>query len=401
MDIFDYQLNHSTPPSYYDLMRQLEQPSFRAKQLAQWLWVSKQSNYAHSYDDMTNLPADLRKQLEELAPLNRGVAECVQRSKDGTRKYLIRFADGVQVEAVGLPAFEPGHLGRRSSPANQGNDSDGSNGSGDNTDVLKRPKRLTVCLSTQAGCAMGCIFCATGKSGLIRDLTPGEIAEQVRIIGEDFKVRISNVVAMGQGEALQNYDATLAGLRILNAPESEGGFGIGARHITISTSGIIKGIKQLQAEPEQFTLAVSLHSAIQATRNLLMPGLKTQTLPQLKEALMDYFETTQRRPSLEYALVHKTNTTPEEIAALVHFARETRAHVNLIPLNETGSKFKMADNVETMHTAKVLRAEGIEATVRMRRGADIDAACGQLKQRLQAGHLIPKHRTEAKGSALT
>ena len=351
IDIFTFGLhpaaNGEALSSYADLMQQLKQPTFRAQQLAQWLWVHS----AQSYDDMSNLPVGLRQQLEEAAPLQRATAECVQHSKDGTRKYLIRFADGISVEAVGLPSLEAGS------------------------------KRLTVCLSTQAGCALACTFCATGRKGLVRNLFPGEIAEQVRIVEADFGQRVSNVVVMGQGEPFQNYDAALAGLRILNAAEDKGGFGIGARHITLSTAGIIKGIKRLAAEPEQFTLAVSLHSAIQETRDQMMPGLKSQTLPLLEAALVDYFEATGRRPSLEYALVHKVNTTPEEIVALIRFARKTKAHVNLIPLNPTASQLKAADNVEAMHTAKVLRAEGIETTLRKRRGADIDAACGQLKQR--------------------
>jgi len=350
IDIFAFGLysapNGDTAASYQTLMKQLGQPAFRAKQLAQWLWVRG----AQSYDDMSNLPAELRIQLADTAPLQRATVQQRQISKDGTRKYAIRFADGVSVEAVGLPSLK------------------------------MEDQRLTVCLSTQAGCAMACAFCETGRGGLIRNLTAGEIAEQARIVGADFEQRVSNVVVMGQGEPFHNYDATLTGLRILNASEDKGGFGIGARHITLSTAGIIKGIKSLASEPEQFTLAVSLHSAIQSTRDKLMPGLKAQTLALLETALIDYSETSNRRPSLEYALIHKTNTAPEEIVALIQFARKTKAHVNLIPLNPTSSQFKTADNVEAMHTAKVLRAEGIETTLRKRRGADIDAACGQLKQ---------------------
>jgi len=337
--------------SYSDLMTQLKQPSFRAGQLAQWLWVPKQGSRAKSYEDMNNLPLDLRAQLAEVAPLFRGEVTCIQRSKDGTRKYLIQLADGSNVEAVGLPALEAGS------------------------------QRLSVCVSSQAGCAMGCSFCATGQSGLVRSLSPGEIAEQVRIVSEDFGRRASSVVVMGQGEPFANYDASLAGLRILNASEGEGGFGIGARHITLSTAGIIKGIERLSQEPEQFTLAISLHSAIQKTRDKLMPGLKTQTLDKLEAVLIDYYEATHRRPSLEYALIHKVNTTPEEIVALLNFARKTKAHVNLIPLNPTQPYLKAADNVEAMHTAKVLRAEGIQTTLRKKRGSDINAACGQLAQK--------------------
>ncbi|MCL2403782.1 MAG: 23S rRNA (adenine(2503)-C(2))-methyltransferase RlmN [Coriobacteriia bacterium] len=374
-DIFAYGLTEAEAvPSYSELMKSLGQPSFRAKQLAQWLWVRG----ANSYADMTNLPATLRTQLEEVAPLQRAEVECVQHSKDGTRKYLLRFADGTCVEAVGLPS----------------------------TDT--ESQRLSVCLSSQAGCALACTFCATGRGGLSRSLLPGEIAEQLRVISADFGRRVSNVVVMGQGEPFQNYGAVLAGLRLLNADTDNGGFGIGARHITISTAGIIKGIDRLTAEPEQFTLAVSLHSAVQETRDKIMPGLKGQSLEKLGDSLVRYYKKTKRRPSLEYALIDKTNTSPSEVAALTNFAQKTKAHVNLIPLNEievaggacgdssqaqsraaasdrkahldSSTKLKSANQEETQSLARKLSAAGIQVTVRQKRGADIDAACGQLAQ---------------------
>ncbi|MCL2525855.1 MAG: 23S rRNA (adenine(2503)-C(2))-methyltransferase RlmN [Coriobacteriia bacterium] len=371
MNIFDYALKNSSTdsstndntspgtqvpaasalPTYGDLMSQLGQPSFRAKQLAAWLW----GECVHSYDEMTNLPADLRARLTELAPLVRGSIIARQQSKDGTRKYLIEFADGVSVEAVGLPA----------------------------TDASKR---LTVCISSQAGCAMGCSFCATGQGGLVRNLTPGELAEQVRIVAYDFELRASNVVVMGQGEPFRNYANTLAGLRIINAAPADGGLGIGARHITLSTAGIIKGIERLSHEPEQFTLAVSLHSAVQETRDRLMPGLASQPLDKLAVALADYFDRTQRRPSLEFAVIDGISATSSEIFALIDFAQKTQAHVNLIPLNsveelESNKGLKPASQLDTMHLANTLRSAGIKATVRRRRGADIAAACGQLAQK--------------------
>jgi len=374
----------SSVATYADLMKQLGQPAFRAKQLAQWLWVQR----AKSYDDMTNLPAQLRDQLKTTAPLKRALAEKILHSKDGTRKYLIRFADGTSVEAVGLPSSsdnDPSHT-------DTGADTNST-------------KRLTVCISTQAGCALGCIFCATGRSGLIRNLSAGEIAEQVRIVSEDFNMRASNVVVMGQGEPFQNYNATLAGLRILNASEAAGGFGIGARRITISTSGIVAGIRRLTDEPEQFTLAVSLHSAIQETRDKLMPGLASNNLNRLATALLDYWKATHRRPSLEYALIKDTNTSPEEITALTAFAQRTKAHVNLIPLNTieasknshhetrqtkssddadtnnpTSTNLKAATQTEATKLANTLKNAGIEATIRSERGTDIKAACGQLAQ---------------------
>lgn len=351
-DIFAYGLTETESiPSYADLMNTLNQPPYRAKQLAQWLWV----HGVNTYDDMVNLPASLRTQLTEVAPLHRATAQRVQHSTDATRKYLLRFTGNTHVEAVGLP---------------------GTN------------NRLTVCVSAQAGCALACTFCATGRGGLIRNLLPGEIAEQVRIVGADFNQRISNVVVMGQGEPFQNYNATLAALRIINTSENTGGLDIGARHITVSTSGIISGIKRFSTEPEQFTLAVSLHSAVQTTRNKLMPGLKSQPLDQLKHALRHYCQTAKRRPSLEYALIKNVNDSKAEIAALTEFARGTGAHINLIPLNEsttsdhsTNSKqpaLQPATQQATTTIAEILRSHGIETTVRKRRGADIAAACGQL-----------------------
>ena len=367
-DLFNYALHPSdsdggVPPTYRDLMSKLGQPAYRAEQLAQWLWVRG----AESYDDMSNLPAALRRQLAEVAPLPPVEIQEVQHSKDGTRKYLLRFADGVSVEAVGLP-------------------STGSTKDGDGA------QRLTVCISSQAGCAMACSFCATGRGGFKRNLLAGEIAKQVQLVGADFgqrvsnarvSTRVSNVVVMGQGEPFHNYDSVLAALRIINAPESKGGMNVGARHITLSTSGIIEGIKRFAEEPEQFTLAVSLHSAVQTTRDKIMPGLRAQPLKELNKALVEYFEKTGRRPSLEYTLIEGLNDSPFEAETLIAFAKETRAHVNLIPLNttEANSKLQASHQTEALDFARALLAERVSVTIRKRRGADIDAACGQLSQR--------------------
>jgi 23S rRNA (adenine2503-C2)-methyltransferase len=237
------------------LLSELGQPRFRTTQVLEWIWKKAVS----SYDEMTNVPHEVREALEERLPLLRPSIVGRQSAKDGTRKYLIEFADGALVEVVGLPHDD----------------------------------RLTVCASTQIGCAMGCTFCATGQSGLERDMTGAEIAETVALVSDDFGRRVSNVVMMGQGEPFANYEATREELRILNAPW---GFGIGARHLTVSTCGLIAGIERFANEPEQYTLAVSLHSAKQSTRDLLMPGLATQKLPALKDALVAYYEKTGRRP---------------------------------------------------------------------------------------------------------
>lgn len=323
----------------YSLVEGLGQPRFRAKQLVEWLWGKGVSSYA----DMTNLGKDLQVALADAAPLHRAFIAESQRSSDGTVKYLIEYADGALVEAVGLPS-----------------------GGG----------RLTVCMSTQVGCAMGCTFCATGKLGLSRNLSCGEMAEQVRLVGEDFGRRVSNVVVMGQGEPFANYDAMLAALRILNSPD---GFGIGARHITVSTAGLTAGIRRFGQEPEQFTLAVSLHSGLQTTRDRIMPGLSSQTIEELRDAIRDYSTSSGRRPSLEYAMVEGQSDIDSEIAALIYFTRSVGAHVNLIPINlVAGSSVRATSLARIREIAKAVEAAGIAVSVRSERGADIAAACGQL-----------------------
>lgn len=325
-----------------ELLGELGQPTFRAKQIESWVWEKGVS----SFDDMTNLPKALRSALAQTCTLG-GTTEVVcQQSSDGSRKYLLEYADGVTVECVGMPS---GH-------------------------------RLTVCASTQAGCGMGCAFCATGAAGLTRSLSTGEIYDQVMHVQDDFDMRVSGVVMMGQGEPFANYEATLGALRRLNSPN---GMGIGARHLTVSTCGLIPQITRFSKEPEQFTLAVSLHSAIQRTRDALMPGVKRYSLLRLYDAMGEYADRTGRRPTYEYALIKGVNDTDEELQYLVDFCRDTLCHVNLIQLNEVpGSRFQPASKRRAEDFVRRLGSVGVEATIRDSRGADIDAACGQLRQRL-------------------
>lgn len=324
---------------------ELRQPPYRARQLERWLYARGAASFA----EMTDLPLVLRGALEARYTLAPPALEARQVSADGTRKYLWRFADGTAVESVGIPAGE----------------------------------RLTVCFSTQAGCAMGCSFCATGRGGLVRGLLAGEMVEQVLLVGRDFGARVTNAVAMGQGEPFAVYGATLAALRFMNAAD---GLGIGARHLTVSTCGLLPGIRRFSTEPEQFTLAVSLHSAIQAVRDRLMPGVRGYPLRALRAALVDYTQTTGRRVTLEYALIAGENDTAEALAALDAFCRGLLCHVNLIPINPvagTGAQRSAAERVARF--AETLGAHGTEASVRAERGVDIDAACGQLTQRHAAG----------------
>jgi len=326
------------------LVTGLGQPAFRARQLQEWLW----NKGVVTFDQMTNVPKVLRAELAQRYSLGGVTQVACQTSSDGSRKYLLAFDDGVSVECVGMPSG----------------------------------RRLTVCASTQAGCAMGCAFCATGKAGFTRQLTAAQIVDQVQHVAHDFDRRVTGVVLMGQGEPFANYDATLEALRRLNSKE---GLGIGARHLTVSTCGLIPQIRKFSKEPEQFTLAVSLHSAVQSTRDALMPGVKRFSLLRLHDAMADYVERTGRRPSYEYALIKGINDSDAELEALCDFCRGTLAHVNLIPLNDVpSSPFKPADEGRIQRFARALESQGTEATVRVSRGQDIDAACGQLKQAHEA-----------------
>jgi 23S rRNA (adenine2503-C2)-methyltransferase len=226
---------------------------------------------------------------------------------------------------------------------------------------------------------MGCSFCATGASGFTRNLGPGEMVDQLAVVAEDFGARITNAVAMGQGEPFANYDSVLDALRLIN---DERALGIGARHLTVSTCGLVSGIERLAAEPEQFTLAVSLHSAVQSTRDRLMPGVRRITLVTLRSTLEDYVAATGRRPSLEYALVSGVNDTDEELSALLEFCRGLVVHVNLIPVNPVADAGMMRPGASRVRDfATRLSAAGVETSIRAERGTDIDAACGQLRQR--------------------
>lgn len=324
-----------------DLVKELGQPAFRAKQLNEWI----HDKNVCSFDEMTNLPAALREKLSERFSFNVPVELVKQVSKDGSCKYLLQFSDGVSVETVGMP----------------------------------NRNKLAVCISSQAGCAMGCSFCATGLAGLSRSLTAQEMVDQVLHVARDFGERVTSVVFMGQGEPFANFDATVQALRILNDPD---GLAIGARHLTVSTCGVIPGIRRFAELPEQFTLAISLHSAIQGTRNQLMPGVKKYTLLRLHEAIQLYVEKTGRRPTYEFAMIDGINDTNPEMQALVDFCAGTLCHVNLIQLNNIpDSPFRPSPIEKVESLQRRLTMHGVETTIRNSRGSDIDAACGQLKQR--------------------
>lgn len=324
-----------------EMLDSWDQAQFRKKQLFEWLYQKG----VRSFDEMTNLPLQLRDKLSESFSLTYPKIIDKQISQDKTRKYLLELSDGISIESVGMP-------------------------SGD---------KLSVCISSQAGCRVNCAFCATGKNGFTRNLTVGEIVDQVRVVGEDFGMRPSSVVVMGQGEGFLNYDNLLEALRIINDPN---GLNIGARHITVSTVGMIVGIDRLALEPEQFTLAISLHSAVQRTRDILLPGVQNFTLERLKKSILHYVECTSRRPSYEYALIKDFNDDEEHLNALINYTRGTMCHVNLIQLNKVeGSEFEPVSTKKALEFKEALQEVGVECTIRKSRGNDIDAACGQLKQR--------------------
>ncbi len=330
--------------SYNELINLLSQynvPKFRAKQLYEWLYL----HHVSTFDEMTNLPKALRDTLANDYSLSNSTIIDTQKSKDGTRKYLIQLEDGYLVETVGIPS---------------------QNG-----------QRLTVCFSTQVGCPMQCAFCATGKEGFTRNLLPGEICDQILLVQDDFQKRVTNIVGMGQGEPFLNYDNTLKALEIINDPKV---IGIGARHITLSTCGIIPKIHEFSNVKEQFTLAVSLHSAIQSTRDSLMPKVSQYNLEELKDSLVAYVEATGRRVTLEYAMMRGVNDTNEHLKALIAFCSGLLCHVNLIPLNEIPDSEYLPSTTETeKHWIDTLESHHIETTLRNSKGSDIAAACGQLK----------------------
>ena len=323
------------------IMKSLGQPSFRAKQLSQWLYKYNVS----SFDEMTNLPKSLRATLSEFFPLYS--PRIVQRlvSRDLTRKYLIEYHDGVLVETVAIPSHDG--------------------------------QRLTVCFSTQAGCPMGCAFCATGREGLTRSLSPGEIVDQVFVVQKDMEMSVTNLVGMGQGEPFLNYDNVLGALKIFNSPDH---FSIGARHITVSTCGIVPGINRFAMEKEQFTLAISLHAARQDVRDVLMPKVASFDLETLKSSLSSYTTITNRRITLEYIMLSGVNDTSDDLKALQIFCSDLLCHVNLIPLNKVEGSFLSPSSTRTIEYWKHHLCErGVETTVRESRGSDIQGACGQLK----------------------
>lgn len=323
-------------------------PKFRAKQIYEWI----HKHHCSSINDMSNVPLTLRTQLEGSFPPESTEILDRQVSADGTRKYVLRLSDGHLVETVGMPTFD-------------------RNGN---------IERLTVCVSSQVGCPMACAFCATGREGFTRNLTVAEIVRQVVLVQADFESRVSNVVVMGQGEPFLNYDEVITALKIMNSSDD---LNIGARHITLSTCGILDGIEKLSHEDEQFTLAISLHAAIQSTRDSLMPRVKNQPLSLLKKSLTDYLEATHRRISFEYLLIAGINDSEDDLKALIQFCSGLLCHINLLPMNAVeGATYQPVSHNTVEYWIQELGKHAIEVSMRKSRGSDIAGACGQLKNQL-------------------
>lgn len=316
-------------------------PAFRARQIHDWLYTKS----AQSYDAMSNVPKALREELTRLHPFGSPRLLSEQISHDKSRKFLLSFEDDFAIECVAL--FDK--------------------------------NRLTACISSQAGCPAGCLFCATGAAGFTTNLTPWQITEQVRYISFACKKRVSNVVFMGQGEPFFNTDAVFNALKKLN---SSNYFGIGARKITVSTCGVPSGIEKFSRLQEQFGLAISLHSANQTIRDTLMPGVSSYPLTELKKSLKRYQALTGRRITLEYLLIKDVNDSQKDAEELVAFCDSLKVYVNVLQLHETpASSLRPASYAAEKTFLSTLQHAGIESARRVSRGEDIDAACGQLAQK--------------------
>ena len=323
------------------VLKELGQPAFRAKQVYTWLHKG-----VRSYDEMTNLPKSLRDILAEKYPICAPQVVRKQESqKDGTIKYLWKLSDGNCVETV-LMRYHYGN---------------------------------TVCISTEVGCRMGCAFCASTLGGLVRKLEPFEMLDQVLFTQVDSGLPIGHIVLMGIGEPLDNFDNVMRFLELVNSSD---GMNISMRHISLSTCGLVPGIDKLAQKKLQLTLSVSLHAPTDEIRNTIMPVNKAYPTEELLQACRRYYETTGRRISFEYAMIHGVNDTEEHAKILLKRLKGMGAHMNLIPLNHVEeSPLKPSTRSAVMHFQKTLEDGGIPATVRRTLGGDIDASCGQLRRK--------------------
>ena len=322
-------------------LTKLEEKPFRAEQIFKWLFVDK----VKSFDEMTNLSLNLREKLKQNYDICNFEIVRKLESKDGTKKYLFGLSDGNAIESV-LMEY---HFGK------------------------------TVCVSSQIGCKMGCKFCASTGIPFVRNLTSGEIVEQILAIEQDIEDKISNVVFMGIGEPFDNYDNVINAIKILN---NQKGLNIGARHISISTSGVVPKIYTFADEKVQCTLSISLHSANNKTRSSMMPINNAYNIQELIKACKYYIEKTNKRISFEYALAKDNNDNQKDADELVELLQGMLCHVNLIPINKIeNGKYIKSSNENIIKFRDYLNSKGITATIRRELGSDIEAACGQLRRK--------------------
>ena len=325
-----------------EYMESIGEKKFRAKQIYEWF----HKHLALSLDEMNNVPKKLKEKIEQTQEIY-GVkpVDCFISKIDGTRKYLFELYDGNIIESV----------------------------------LMKYKHGNSVCISSQAGCRMGCKFCASTGIAFVRSLTSGEIVEQILAVEQDTNSRISNIVFMGIGEPLDNYDNVIKAIRIINDPK---GLNIGARHISVSTSGLVPKIYDLAKENIPCTLSISLHATSNEKRSKMMPVNNAYPIEELIKACKDYIKATNRRISFEYALAKDNNDNLEDAKELVKLLKGMLCHVNLIPINkiENGMYVK-STNENIIRFRDYLNDHGIVATIRRELGSDIDAACGQLRRK--------------------
>ncbi|MCR4781591.1 MAG: 23S rRNA (adenine(2503)-C(2))-methyltransferase RlmN [Lachnospiraceae bacterium] len=342
MDIRSLDLDELT-----EFIEGLGEKKFRAKQIYRWLHVSLVS----SYEEMRNIPKSLQEKLSEVAPLYSLKIYDLQVSKlDGTRKYLFELEDGNMIEAV----------------------------------LMKYKHGNSVCISSEVGCRMGCTFCASAIGGLIRQLSTGEMLDEIYRIQSEIGERVSNIVIMGTGEPLDNYDNVV---KFLHMVSDENGLNISQRNITLSTSGIVEGIYELAKENLSITLALSLHATTQERRARLMPIAGQYDILDAVGAMRDYANSTGRRVTFEYSLIHGENDTDEDARRLADLVSGIMCHINLIPVNPVRERnFERPNHEAVLAFQKKLENYGINVTIRRELGRDIDGACGQLRRRHLKGH---------------
>lgn len=341
-NLFFYDLNQNQLLDYF---QSIGEPAYRANQL----WVAAYTNFVTNPDEITTLPKSIREQLKRDMTFSRLNIESQLKSSDGeTIKTLFALPDGASIESV----------------------------------IMHYDERHTLCISSQAGCAMGCVFCATGQMGFKRNLSSGEIVEQVIHLARNLALvgsKVTNIVIMGMGEPFHNYDAVITAIHRLNDAK---GMNLGQRRFTISTVGIVPAIRKFSEAKSQVNLAISLHAANDPLRSSLLPVNRKYPLETLMAACRDYVANTNRRLTFEWALIRDVNDSPTHAQELATLIKGMLCHVNLIPLNPTADYGGQATSLERAREFKqVLDQIGIPCTIRLRRGIDIQAGCGQLAAR--------------------